>query len=196
MDRSGTASHGYGAGVGLRAHDHQPPDAELRKYFDENRENYSTEGTMTLHNLLLPKASGPAAMATVQKAADALRAHVPLAEVVKTYGLQELIPEHASEEQFYFAQKIHLGEALYESALFECRDGGAHGLGAHAFGARQLRRGGGPISSQTSEHGDLGQRQLMLCGCRTHVTHQPSDGLREVVDVEIRGLCHGPHHSR
>jgi hypothetical protein len=96
---------------------HQPPDAELRKYFEENRANYSTEGTMTLYNLLLPKASGPAAMATVQKAADALRAHVPLAEVEKTYGLQELIPEHASEEQFYFAQKIHLGEALYGSAL-------------------------------------------------------------------------------
>ena len=42
---------------------------------------------------------------------------MPLEEVVKTYGLQELVPEHASDEQFYFAQKIHLGEPLYERAL-------------------------------------------------------------------------------
>jgi len=98
---------------------HQPADTELRKYFEVNRGNYATEGTMALHNLVLPKAkaSAPDAVATVQKAADALKAHMPVAEVVKTYGLQEVVPEHASDEQFYFAQKIHLGEALYERAL-------------------------------------------------------------------------------
>jgi parvulin-like peptidyl-prolyl isomerase len=98
---------------------HQPADAELQKYFEENRSSYATEGTMALHNLLLPKAkaSGPDALAAAQKVAEALRAHMPLAEVVKTYGLQELVPEHASDEQFYFAQKIHLGEALYERVL-------------------------------------------------------------------------------
>jgi len=74
---------------------------------------------MALHNLLLAKAKAgaPDAMAAAQKAAEALRAHRPLDEVVKTYGLQELVPEHASDEQFYFAQKIHLGEPLYERAL-------------------------------------------------------------------------------
>jgi hypothetical protein len=98
---------------------HQPADAELQKYFEENRANYATEGTMTLHNLVLPKAksAGPDAAATVQKAADALKAHTPLDEVVKTFGLQEVVAEHASDEQFYFAQKIHLGEPLYERAL-------------------------------------------------------------------------------
>jgi hypothetical protein len=98
---------------------HQPADAELQKYFEENRGNYATEGTMALHNLLLPKAksSGPDAFTAVKKAADALRARTPLDEVEKTYGLQELVPDHASDEQFYFAQKIHLGEALYERAL-------------------------------------------------------------------------------
>jgi parvulin-like peptidyl-prolyl cis-trans isomerase-like protein len=98
---------------------HQPADAELQKYFEENRSNYATEGTMTLHNFLLPKAklAGPDATAAAQNAADALRTHVPLAEVIKTYGLQEVVAEHASEEQFYFAQKIHLGEALYQRAL-------------------------------------------------------------------------------
>jgi PPIC-type PPIASE domain len=98
---------------------HQPGDPELRKYFEDNRGNYSTEGTMALHNLLLPKAkaSGADATATAQKAADALKAHAPIAEVEKTYELQELVPEHSSDEQFYFGQKIHLGEALYEHAL-------------------------------------------------------------------------------
>jgi hypothetical protein len=98
---------------------HQPADAELQKYFEDNRANYATEGTMALHNLVLPKAKAgaPDAMAAAQKAADALRAHRPLDQVVKTYGLQELVPEHASDEQFYFAQKIHLGEPLYERAL-------------------------------------------------------------------------------
>ena len=98
---------------------HQPGDAELQKYFEDNRSSYATEGTMTLHNLVLPKdtASGSDAMATAQKAADALRAHAPVEEVVKTYGLQEMVPEHASGEQFYFAEKIHLGEPLYELAL-------------------------------------------------------------------------------
>jgi len=96
---------------------HQPADADLEKYFEDNRGNYSTEGTMVLHNLVLPKASGADAVAKVAQAAAALRAKTPLDEVIKTYGLQEVVPEHASGEQFYFAQRIHLGDALYERAL-------------------------------------------------------------------------------
>ena len=96
---------------------HQPTDAELQKYFDDNRGGYSTEGTMVLHNLVLPKASGPDAAATAKKAADALRAGTPVAEVTKTYGLHELVPEHSSPEQFYFAQQIHLGHDLYEQVV-------------------------------------------------------------------------------
>jgi parvulin-like peptidyl-prolyl isomerase len=96
---------------------HQPTDAELQKYFDDNHGSYSTEGTMVLHNLVLPKASGPDAVATAKKAADALRAKTPVAEVTKTYGLQELVPEHSSPEQFYFAQQIHLGHDLYEQVV-------------------------------------------------------------------------------
>jgi hypothetical protein len=97
---------------------HQPTDEELRKYFEENRGNYATEGTMTLHNLMLPKAkAGADGMATAQKAASALRAKTALAEVLQTYGLNEVVPEHSGEEQFYFAQKIHLGDALFAQAL-------------------------------------------------------------------------------
>jgi hypothetical protein len=96
---------------------HQPTDTELQKYFDDNHAGYSTEGTMVLHNLVLPKASGGDAMATAKRAADALRAKTPVAEVTKTYGLQELVPEHSSPEQFYFAQRIHLGQELYEQVV-------------------------------------------------------------------------------
>jgi hypothetical protein len=96
---------------------HQPGDAELEKYFEDHRGGYSTEGTMVLHNLLLPKVGGADALATMAKAAAALRDKTPLEEVEKTYGLQEVVPEHASGEQFYFAQRIHLGEVVYEKAL-------------------------------------------------------------------------------
>ena len=96
---------------------HKPGDAELEKYFQDNVGNYHTEGTMVLHNLLLPKASGADAEATIAKAAAALRAKTPLEEVEKTYGLKEVVPEHASGEQFYFAQQIHLGDALFQRAL-------------------------------------------------------------------------------
>jgi PPIC-type PPIASE domain len=96
---------------------HQPAEADLQKYFEDNRGNYATEGTMVLHNLVLPKASGLDATATVAKAAAALRGGATLAETEKSFGLQEVVPEHAGGEQFYFAQKIHLGEAVYERAL-------------------------------------------------------------------------------
>jgi hypothetical protein len=95
---------------------HQPGDEELRKYFAEHRANFSTEGTMTLHNLVLPKARGADAMATAKKAADALRMHQPLDAVLKTYAMTEIVAEHAGDEQFYFAQKIHLGDSLFEVA--------------------------------------------------------------------------------
>jgi hypothetical protein len=97
---------------------HQATDTELEKYFEDHRANYATEGTMVLHNILLPKAkgAGPDALAIAQKAADALRAGTPLAEVLRSFGMQDLVPEHSSEEQFYFAEKIHLGGALFALA--------------------------------------------------------------------------------
>ena len=109
----------HGAQVVADVTTHQATDAELAKYFEDHRDKYSTEGTMVLRNLLLPsqKASGPEALATAQKAADELRAGTPLDEVMKTYGLQEQIPEHAGDEQFYFAEKIHLGDALFALAV-------------------------------------------------------------------------------
>ncbi len=98
---------------------HQPGDEELRKYFEDHRVKYATEGTMVLHNLLLPRqqASGPDAMTTAGKAVADLRAGRSLDEVEKTYGLKEVVAEHAGDEQFYFAEKIHLGDELFAQAM-------------------------------------------------------------------------------
>ena len=80
---------------------------------------YATEGTMVLHNLLLPcrrhrvrrRSRRPGRLPTTLRAGRAPE------EVEKTYGMQELVPEHAGEEQFYFAEKIHLGDALFAQAV-------------------------------------------------------------------------------
>jgi hypothetical protein len=96
-----------------------PSDAQLGKYFQDNRGKYASEGEMTLHNLLLPKSAGAVAeaMATARKAVEKLRGGAAVAEVVKAYGLDDVVPEHAGVEQFYFAEEIHLGAALFAQAL-------------------------------------------------------------------------------
>jgi hypothetical protein len=102
----------------------RPSDAELRKFFEENPDKYSSEGLMTLHDLLLPnaKAEDPATMAKMRKAADALRGGTPLDDVKKTYALEELGGGRGrgappGNEEFYFAQKIHVGEQIFSVAL-------------------------------------------------------------------------------
>ncbi len=93
-----------------------PTDAQLEHYFQDNRARYASEGAMVLHNFVLPRAT-PDAMSLAAKAADALRAGTAPADVMKEYGLNELVPAHAGAEQFYFAEKLHLGDALFAVAL-------------------------------------------------------------------------------
>jgi hypothetical protein len=92
-----------------------PTDAQLERYYQDNRARYASEGVMTLHNLLLPSAS-PGAMAAARQAADALRAGTPLPAAVTAFGLQDVVPEHATLEQFYFSERVHLGDALFAVA--------------------------------------------------------------------------------
>ena len=94
---------------------HQPSDEELQRYFEEHRSGYASEGLMTLHHMLLRPA--PDAMAQALKAVAALRAGTALADVTASFGLREVVVEHTSPEQFYFAEKIHLGDALFALAL-------------------------------------------------------------------------------
>ena len=102
----------------------RPSDAELRKFYEENADKYSSEGLMTLHDLLLPKAraAAPDAILLMRRAAEELRSGVPVAAVIKTYGLEELGGGRGrgappGSEEFYFAEKIHVGEQMFSVAL-------------------------------------------------------------------------------
>jgi hypothetical protein len=88
----------------------QPSEAELRHYYASRRERYASEGTMTVHDYVFPPEES-------QAAAEA-------AGMLKLGGLTPALLErwHASlsskvpSEEFYFAAKIHLGDALFEAA--------------------------------------------------------------------------------
>ncbi len=102
----------------------RPSDAELMKYYEENAAKYSSEGLMTLHDLLLPKAraAAPDALILMRQAADALRSGTAVEAVIKTYGLEEVGGGRGrgappGNEEFYFAQKIHVGDAVFSVAL-------------------------------------------------------------------------------
>lgn len=90
----------------------QPSEQQLREFFDKNPARYASDGILTVRHLVVP-ASGEA----LQKAHDAvaaLRANTPVEQVITRYGLTE--PRNDGDE-FYFAARIHLGDALYAEAL-------------------------------------------------------------------------------
>lgn len=90
---------------------HQPTDAELQKYYEDNRATYATEGLLTVIDLIAPK--GPSGEAKAAQAVAALRAGTPPEEVKKNFGMTE---QGIGDEQFYFAEKIHLGHTLFAKA--------------------------------------------------------------------------------
>jgi len=93
----------------------QPGDAELRRYFEANAATYSSEGTMTLHDFRVPP--GPDALVRMSQVAEALRRGANAPDIAQQFGAKEVLPEHAGPEQFYFAQRAHLGEPVYQAAL-------------------------------------------------------------------------------
>jgi hypothetical protein len=102
----------------------RPSDDELRKFYETNTDKYASEGLMTLHDLLLPKdkAGAPDAIVLMRRAADELRRGVPVETVIKNYGLEEMGGGRGrgappGGEEFYFAEKIHVGDQMFEVAL-------------------------------------------------------------------------------
>lgn len=93
----------------------QPTDAQLKEYYESNKAKYASEGTLTARNLVLPTAGATAdqAMAKAKEAAAALATNAPIAQIVQRFGLKE---EHDYGEDFYFAARIHLGDALFAKA--------------------------------------------------------------------------------
>jgi hypothetical protein len=92
----------------------QPTQEQLREYYEKHKPKYVTEGTLTVRNLVLPKAASvtPAqAMTKARAAAAELQSNTPVEPVMQRHGLTE---GAQSGEEFYFAAKIHLGDALFE----------------------------------------------------------------------------------
>lgn len=92
----------------------QPTQEQLQEYYEKHKPKYVTEGTLTVRNLVVPKAAGATpeqAMTKASAAAEALRSNAPIEQVMQRHGLTE---GTQYGEDFYFAAKIHLGDALFE----------------------------------------------------------------------------------
>jgi len=87
-----------------------PTEPQLQDFYQRHKDKYSTEGIMLLHDLV------PASGATIPaEAAQALRQGMALPAALRKFGLKE--SDKVKGEEFYFAAKIHLGDALYAAAL-------------------------------------------------------------------------------
>ncbi|MBL8643836.1 MAG: peptidyl-prolyl cis-trans isomerase [Rhodospirillaceae bacterium] len=103
------------AQAAMSAYTELPGEAELKAYFETNVAEYQSEGIMAVKNYVFADASTAAAAVT------ALKAGLPAAAVLKTYGGTDT--ERVKGEEFYFAAKIHLGDVLFAAAR-ELPDGG------------------------------------------------------------------------
>lgn len=95
--------------VSVDATAQSPTPAQLRKFYDDNRALYSTEGSMIVHDLAF-KGAGPAALAAAQAAAADLRTGAK----VDRFAANET--GAVRDEEFYFAATIHLGPTLFATA--------------------------------------------------------------------------------
>ena len=94
----------------------QPTEQQLLDFYQKHPARYASDGILTVRHLVVPSGKGTPEQ-HAQKAHDAvnaLRAHTAVEEVIARYGLTE--PRNDGDE-FYFAAKIHLGDALFAEAL-------------------------------------------------------------------------------
>jgi len=99
-----------------------PTEAQLRAYYEAHKSRYSTEGTMTIRNLVLHVGGYQNAdQTTAQADADAveavyqLRSGAPLDYVMEHFGFVDADPLYDAQ-QLDFAAQIHLGNKLYAIA--------------------------------------------------------------------------------
>ncbi len=107
---------------------YEPTDAELRAFYQKSRQNYSTPGSMTLHDLVLGVGGYQNANQTMAQAqidaAEAvyqLRSGASLDYVMAHFGFMPS-GRAADGEELDFAAKLHLGSQLYAVAA-TMRDG-------------------------------------------------------------------------
>ena len=90
----------------------EPAEKDLRAYYNAHKDKYSSEGRMLLHDLVF--VSPPANDQVAAQSAQALKTGTPLAAAMQKFGLKE--SGKLDGEEFYFAAKIHLGDALFAAA--------------------------------------------------------------------------------
>jgi parvulin-like peptidyl-prolyl isomerase len=88
----------------------QPNEAQLRAYYAAHHTRYASEGIMTLRDYVFPAGDSIAAA----DAAEALKSGAPTPARLAQWRASE--SGKVSGEEFYFAAKIHLGEALFDAA--------------------------------------------------------------------------------
>jgi hypothetical protein len=88
----------------------QPSEAQLRAYYGLHRARYASEGIMTLHDYVF-RANNPGAAA---EAAQTMQSAAPTPALLAKWHASD--SGKVADEEFYFAAKIHLGEALFEAA--------------------------------------------------------------------------------
>ena len=106
----------------------QPSEPQLRAYYAAHRERYASEGIMTLRDYAFPLSESKSAA----EAAAALKTSVPTPALLAAWHASD--SGRVSDEEFYFAAQIHLGETLFEAAR-KLPDGGVSApiIGADAI---------------------------------------------------------------
>jgi parvulin-like peptidyl-prolyl isomerase len=87
----------------------QPSDEKLMAFYEQHKDDFSSVGIITLRDLLFRDAGSAAA------AAQQLRGGANPDQVLAALHGQDT--KKTSGEEFYFAAKIHLGDALFKAAV-------------------------------------------------------------------------------
>jgi hypothetical protein len=102
----------------------EPTEAQLHGWFDAHRASYAGEGTIVVRDMLFPQDRAAAA-------AQALKAGTLPDAVLARFGGHDT---HAvTGEEFYFAAKIHLGDAAFAAASATPAGGIAQAPGGHVM---------------------------------------------------------------
>lgn len=110
----------------------QPTQAQLEAYYNAHEEKYATEGMMTVRDIRISDRQATQTLAEVQKA---LREDPRTTQLANRSDINESTT--VGDEQFYFAAKVHLGEALFMVAR-GLSDGQVSGPVASADGLHVL----------------------------------------------------------
>ena len=93
----------------------QPTERQLQAYYASHGERYASEGIMSVRDYVFPQGeSAAAAAAAAAVASGALKAAAPTPALLALLHASD--SGKGSDEEFYFAAKIHLGERLFEIA--------------------------------------------------------------------------------